>query len=62
VRDDSGGFGSAFTAQYTTAQRYAIGIFRTTIMKTSSQTSIRRVYEMVLLPGLQGRPPRSPCT
>jgi hypothetical protein len=25
-------------------------------MKTNSQTSIRGVYEMVLRPGLQGRP------
>jgi hypothetical protein len=32
------------TAQYTTAQRYTIGIFRTNIMKTSSQTSTRGVY------------------
>jgi hypothetical protein len=51
VRAGSGGVGSAFTAQYTTRQRYAIGIFKTTIMKTNSQTSTRRVYEMVLLPG-----------
>jgi hypothetical protein len=34
----SGGFGSALIAQYTTRQRYTIGIFRMTIMKTNSQT------------------------
>jgi hypothetical protein len=60
VRAGSGGVGSAFTAQYTTRQRYAIGIFKTTIMKTNSQTSIRRVYEMLLRPGLQGRPAAPP--
>jgi hypothetical protein len=60
VREGSGGVGSAFTAQYTTRQRYTIGIFKTSIMKTNSQTSIRGVYEMVLRPGLQGRPTAPP--
>ena len=62
MREGSGGVGSAFTAQYTTRQRYTIGIFKTSIMKTNSQTSIRGVYEMVLRPGLQGRPAAPPCT
>ena len=52
-RAGSGGLGSALTAQYTTAQRYAIGIFRTTIMKTSSQTSTVGVYDTCLAPGLR---------
>jgi hypothetical protein len=54
VREGSGGVGSAFTAQYTTRQRYTIGIFKTSIMKTNSQTSIRGVDEMVLRPGFAG--------
>jgi hypothetical protein len=58
VREGSGGVGSAFTAQYTTRQRYTIGIFKTSIMKTNSQTSIRGVYEMVLSPGLGFRQTR----
>jgi hypothetical protein len=41
VRTGSGGVGSAFTAQYTTRHKYTIGIFKTTIMKTNSQTSTR---------------------
>lgn len=45
VREGSGGLGSAFTAQYTTRQRYTIGIFKTNIMKTNSQTSIEAVYD-----------------
>jgi hypothetical protein len=40
-----------------------MGIFKTSIMKTNSQTSIRGVYEMVLRPGLQGAAGRAaPCT
>ena len=62
VRTGSGGFGSALIAQYTTAQRYTIGIFRTNIMKTSSQTSIPKVYEMVPRPDRKGGRPRRPCS